>query len=299
MKIPIIFLGTGAALPTASRNHISMLLKYKNENLLFDCGEGTQRQFRKNKLSALKITRIFISHWHGDHVLGLPGLFETLGLNNYQKILYIYGPKGTKKYINEMFKVFLHTKKIKMKVIEVNGKVFENDDFKITAYPLKHGKAPCVGYVFQEKDKLRIHKSKLAKLKLKNHSDLGKLTKGKDIKVNGKLIKSKNLTYLKKGRKIGFILDTAMCANAKKIAKDADLLIAESTFANDQEDVAKKYNHLTAEQAAGIAKSAKAKQLILTHFSQRYEYKEKILLNEAKKVFKNVVLAKDFMKVEV
>ncbi len=300
MKIPITFLGTSNSIPTATRNHTSILMHYKEENILIDCGEGTQRQFRKLNINPCKITRILISHWHGDHVLGLPGLFQTLALNDYNKTLYIYGPKGTKKYIKEINNLFIHRGKLKIKIQEVNGKFLETPDFTLTALALQHG-PPCNGYLFQEKDKLRIHKIKLKKLKIssKDRPKLKDLTQGKDIKINNKIIKSKDLTYGQKGRKISFILDTKICPNINKLTKDSDLIIMESTYTSKENPLASKYKHLTAEQTAQIAKKSKAKKLILTHISQRYEFKDKILLKEAKKIFKNTIVAKDKMVVEV
>ena len=154
MKILIIFLGTSSAIPTETRNHISILLSYKNENILIDCGEGTQRQFRKAKLNPGQITRLLITHFHGDHVFGLPGLFHTLALNNYSKTLYIYGPTGTKKFISEIFKTFIQSKRIKYEVKEVRGRFLETNDFKLIALPLDHD-TPINGYLFEEKDVLK------------------------------------------------------------------------------------------------------------------------------------------------
>ena len=301
MKINLFFLGTGSAIPTEKRNHISILLNYKDENILIDCGEGTQRQFRKMKLNPCKITRLLLTHFHGDHTFGLPGLFHTLSLNNYAKTLYIYGPRGTKKFIRDISDILIHTKKINYKVEEITGKFFETKDFKLTALPLEHD-TPCNGYSFEEKNKLRINKNKLKQLKLPNIPEIAKLTQGKDIKLNGKLIKSKDLTYLQRGRKISFILDTKICNNAKKLAKNSDLAVIESTFLEDSDNgkkLASNYKHLTAKQAAQIAKQNKVKQLILTHISQRYENKEKILLNEARKIFPNTIISEDFMRLEI
>jgi len=297
--IQITFLGTSSTVPTTERNHSAMLLKYKEENILIDCGEGTQRQFRLAKLNPCKLTKILLTHWHGDHVLGLPGLFQTLAFNGYKKTLEIYGPKGTKKFIKELSKVFVIKKKIKMKVYEVKGTFLKTKDFQITASPLQHS-CPTNGYAFEEKPKLRIDKNKLKKLniKSKDRTKLSQLTKGKDIKINGKTIKSKNMTYKQASKKISFIFDTKKCANAEKLAKNADLMIIESTL-KDDEKLANKYKHLTAIQAAKIAKKAKAKKLILTHFSQRYENKGKSLENKAKKIFPKTQVAKDFMIVEV
>jgi len=297
MKIPIIFLGTSQAIPTATRNHTAILLRYKNENILIDCGEGTQRQFRKAKINPCKLTRILITHWHGDHVLGLPGLFQTLVLNGYKKTLHIYGPKGTKKYIKELSK-FFPIKRLKIETKEIKGKFLNTPDFEISALPLQHG-CPCNGYIFKEKHKMRINKTKLKKLKIKDKSKIAQLAKGKPIKINKKTINPSQLTYKQPSRKIAFILDTKLTSNANKLAQNSKLLITEATYSKNQKNLAKKYGHLTAEQAAKIAKKAKVKKLILTHISQRYEFKEKILLKEAKKIFPNTTIAKDFMKVEV
>lgn len=296
-KIQITFLGTSSAVPTSTRNHTAILLKYKGENILIDCGEGTQRQFRKAKINPCKLTRLILTHLHGDHTFGIPGLFQTLNLNEYRKTLHIYGPKPTKKFIRNIFKTFIQTKtiRIKTKVTEVTNKVFETPDFKITALPLKHG-AQTLGYVFQEKNKLRIDKKKLAKLKIhpKFRSELAKLSKGKDFKINNKKIKHKQLTYLEKGRKIAIILDTAPCPNINRLAKNADLAIIEATTSEKTG-----YKHLTVEGAAKTAKKSNVKKLILTHLSQRYEFKEDMLEKQAKKIFPNSKIAKDFMAVEL
>ena len=193
-------------------------------------------------------------------------------------------------------------KKIKIEVKEVKGKFLKTKDFEITALPLDHD-APCNGYLFEEKDKLRIDKEKLKKIKISARSpELAKLTMGKNIKVNGKTINYQSLTYKQKGKKISFVLDTKICANAKKLVKNSDLAVMESTFLEESEkgaQLAKEYKHLTAKQAAQIAKQGKAKQLVLTHLSQRYENKEDLLLNEAKKVFPNTTIAEDFTRIEI
>lgn len=294
-KITLTFLGTGNAVPTPKRNHTAMLLTYKNENILVDCGEGTQRQFKFAKLSANKITRFLLTHMHGDHVLGIPGLFQTLKMNDYSKVLEIYGPRGTERFIDgleQLFKI-----KIKTDVQEVFSKFLETDEFYLEAAPMKHDSL-CNAYSFVIKDKYRLDPAKLKKLKLPNSPLLKQLAKGEDITFEGKKIKASDVSYHEKGRKITFILDTAYNDAAVELAKDSDILVCEASFSNEEQQLANERLHLTSEQAATIAKKANAKHLILTHISQRYEHNPKIILEEAKKVFKNVTLAKDFDVVE-
>lgn len=297
-KIKLTFLGTSGAIPSARRNHTSILLNYNAENILIDCGEGTQRQFRKARLNPCKVTRILITHWHGDHVLGIPGLLQTLALSGYNKTLYIYGPRRTKQYMREMMKAFKFAGTYKMEVSEVKGKFFEADDFYLETESMKHG-IPTNAYNFVMKDKIRIDKKKLEKTKLPVGPLLQKLKQGKDISYQGKKYKAKNLTYLDKGGKISFVLDTVINDKIVPFAKGADLLVCESSFSKELKEQAKEYMHLTAEQTANIAKKAKIGKLVLTHLSARYEKNMKKILDEAKKIFKNSYLVKDLDVFEV
>ncbi len=292
VPITITFLGTGNAVPTELRNHTGILLTYKDENILFDCGEGMQRQFRYAHLSPLKITRLFITHWHGDHILGIPGLLQTLAMSEYRKKLKIYGPPGTKRFFALIEEILLHIR-VPLEIHEVKeGTIIQEKEFNIEAKPMSHG-IPTFGYAFILKDKTRLDKKKIKKLKLPNSPLLGQLQAGRDIIHNNKKIKARDITYYEKGKKVTIILDTEMNTNAISLAKDSDILITESTFASEEETRAKEYKHLTAKQAATIAKKAKAKSLILTHISQRYEHALHIIEKEAKKVFKNTHIAKD------
>ena len=297
-KIKIVFLGTASQVPTAKRNHTSILLTYMDENILIDCGEGTQRQFRIAKLNPCKITRILLTHTHGDHVLGIPGLFQTLALSGYNKTLFIYGPKGIKKFINNLLNTFQFSREYEIKVSEVSGRFFENKEFYIEATKVSHTTS-CNAYSFVLKDRLRIDKKKLAELKLPTGPWIKELKEGKDITYNGKKYSAKKLTFLEKGKKISFVLDTAFFPEIVSFVKDADVLISESTFSSELQDKAKEFKHLTAIQAAEIAKKAKVKKLILTHISQRYEENSKLILEEAKKKFKNVLLARDFDVIKI
>jgi len=295
----LTFLGTSDWIPTAKRNHTAILLTHDGENILVDCGEGTQRQFRKAGISPTKITRLLITHWHGDHVLGIPGLLQSLALQGYNKTLHIYGPKGTKKFIEEVQKVFVFQEhRIPLKVEEVSGRFFEGKDFYLEAKPMTHG-TPCNAYCFVKKGQIRIDKKKLKKYHIPSGPILSNLKQGKSIIYNGKKYSAKDLTYNEKGTKISFVFDTSLNINIIPFVKDSDLLISESTFIDEIREKAKEHKHLTAKQAAEIAKKSESKKLILIHIGQRYERDLNVVLNEAKKVFKNSALVNDLDVVEV
>ena len=193
--------------------------------------------------------------------------------------------------------LFIFKDKIKTEIKEVSGKFIDEKDFYVIAEKMSHG-ANCNAYSFIEKDKLRINKGKLKKLGVKGKI-IGRLTRGRNIKWKGRHVKAKDVTYKQKGKKITIIMDTRINNKAITLAKDSDLLIMESCYMEDNRDLAKRYGHLTAEQAGEIAKKSKSKKLIISHISQRYSKDEKKVLNEAKRVFKNVQLAEDLDEIEV
>lgn len=295
----IIFLGTSEATPTAEKNQTSIYLKYGSEKILIDVGENTQRQMKIAKINPCGITRILITHWHGDHVLGLPGLLQTLALNNYSQTLKIYGPRGSKKYLDILLRAFIFEGKLKVEVYEIGNKIIVDEkEFFIESMEMSHG-TPCVAYSFTEKDKRKMDLNKIKKLQIPNGPLIGQLQQGKSIKLNGKTIKPDLVSMSVKGRKISVILDTEINENCYKIAKNSDVLICEATFSKDLKERAKERKHLTADQTGMIAKKSKSKKLMILHISQRYNKKEEIILNEVKKIFSNSELAKDFMKIEL
>ncbi len=292
-KIRVTFLGTGGSIPTEERNHSAIFLQYKDESILVDCGEGTQRQFRKAKLNPCRITRLLITHWHGDHVLGIPGLLQTLAFSGYNKTLYVYGPKGTKRFMEEMFRTFAFTGKISVEIEEIeNGIFLDEGDFYLEAKRVEHG-IPCNAYNFVKKGTSRIDKSKLKKLKLPNIPLLKELKNGKDIVYDGKKYLARNLIFAEEDKKISIIVDTSFNNQLISFAKGADLLICESTFDANLEKIAKRYKHLTVRQTAEVAKKAKITKLYLTHVSQRYDKNLGKILKESRKIFKNSFLARD------
>jgi len=300
-QIKVTFLGTGDAMPTAKRNHSAILLTYQGENILIDCGEGTQRQFRLAKLNPCKVTKILITHWHGDHILGLPGMLQTMAFSGYGKELEIYGPKGTKKYVDELFRMFVFVDKFSVKVHEVekDGIFFDAEDFCLVAKKTFHG-VPSLAYNFVKKGLTRIDKNKIKKFKLPHGVHMKKLLEGKDIVLEGRKFKAKELTYKDNDRKISIVLDTAYDKSLAPFVKNSELLIMESSFADEEKKLAGDHKHMTSTQAASVAKDANAKALYLTHISQRYEntgFQE--VLKEAKKKFKNTHLAEDLMSIEI
>ena len=294
MAIKLTFLGTSDQIPSKKRNHSAMLLTYNGENILIDCGEGTQRQFKRAELNMCKITRILITHWHGDHVFGIPGILSSLALSGYNKKLYIYGPKGTKEFMNKLLDVFRFTKSYPIEVKEVSsGKFLDMKDFYIEAKAMAHG-IPTNAYTFVKKGFTRIDKGKLKKSGLPEGPLLQNLKHGKDVKYNGKTYKAKDLTYKQDELKVSIVLDTRFNSGIVPFVKGSNLLVSEATYSHELEKQAEEHLHLTSKQSAEIAKKAKVGRLVLTHLSQRYENNPKHILDEAKKVFKNTVLAEDF-----
>lgn len=295
-KIKIVLLGTSDAIPSAERNHTSIWINFAGENILVDCGEGTQRQIRKAGLNPCKLTRILITHWHADHILGIPGLLKTLAMSGYQKTLYVYGPRGTKSLMNALLKLFAFKEHYPIKIKEVSGRFFETKDFYLEAERMMHG-VPCNAYVFVKKGQIRIDKAKLRKLKIKAGPYLKNLKKSKNIRYKGRTYKARDLTYDEGEKKISFIFDTKVNEKIVPFVRNSDLMICEASSVD--EDTAKRYQHMMAEHAADIAKKAKVKKLVLSHISQRVERDLRGNLTNAKKRFANTVVSKDLDTFEI
>ena len=294
----ILFLGTSSMVPTKERNQSGILISYGSDGILVDCGEGMQRQLKIADVKLSKITKILISHWHGDHVLGLPGLIQSMSTSDYNGTLQIFGPKGTKTFMKKMFEAFLFDRKIEIKVAEIKpGKFFENEEFALEAAQLEHN-IETLGYSFIEKDKRKINLSFTKKVGIPEGPLLGKLQDGKDILWKNKKIKVDEATVTAKGKKITIVTDTVPCNGALELAKDSDILICEATYSSEFEGKAKDYGHMTAKQAAELANRSNSKQLILTHFSARYK-SELELGEDAKNYFFNVSCARDFLKINL
>ena len=228
-NIKVTFLGTGSSIPTDRRSHTAVVLRYRDEMILMDCGEGTQRQFRKAKISPNKITRVLLTHFHGDHSLGLPGLFQTMISGGYNKSLKFYGPRGSKKKIKGILDLYsIDATKLRLEVNEVEDEVFfDEGDFAMECKSMEH-QGFVNGYSFVVREKNRLDREKLAKLKIPNGPFMKDLSHGKTVTINGKSVDGKKLLYLEPGRKVTFIVDSKSCSNAVSLSKDSDLLILES-----------------------------------------------------------------------
>lgn len=298
----LTFLGTSCMVPTKERNVSSLYLEYKGEGILFDCGEGTQRQMNMAGIKRTKIKKILISHWHGDHVSGLIGLIQTIGNDEFPPTLRIYGPKDTKKRMDCLLKTCIFDQQVNLDIVELEPKgsiikIYENQDYCIYAADLSH-KVPCIGFSFTEKEKRRIKKSYLKKHNIPEGHHLKDLQKGSDIIYKGKKVSAIDATYVVPGKKISYIADTVPCKGILMLSEDADIMVSESAYTSDLSDKAEKYNHMTAKDAAQMANQAGVKKLVLTHFSQRYKNTLDIL-EEAENYFSSVVCAEDFMKISL
>jgi ribonuclease Z len=282
--------------PTKERNHSGILLTANEENILFDCGEGIQRQMKIAGVKPSKVTRICITHWHGDHCFGLPGLMSTMGADQFVKKLHIYGPKGTKEYMKYMLKSFASIGMVDFEVHEISkeGVIFDGKNFSLVAHKLTHSQA-CIGYAYVEKNKRRIKVAEVKKLGLSGPI-LGKLQQGEDVLFKGKKILVHDVTYSVAGKKVAYVADTRPCQGALDLAQDATVLICESTFHSDEKRNAIKHAHMTALEAGKLASDANAKKLILTHLSPRYT-STLAHIQEAQEFHSDVIFAEDFMKV--
>jgi ribonuclease Z len=295
----LIFLGTSSAIPTKYRNHASIALKAFGEVFLFDCGEGTQRQMSCLKLSPMKIKKIFITHLHGDHILGLPGIIQSMGFRGRTEPLYIYGPPGIFKIKEALYNFGYFSMDFEIILTELSeGTIIETEEYKIECARTEHN-VLNYSYALCEKKKPRFLKDKAIELGLVPGPDFNRLHQGKTVKIGEKIITPKQvLGEPRNGIKIVYSGDTRPCDAMVKLASDADILIHESTFEEKDNDKAIKTCHSTSKDAAEIAEKACAKKLILTHISTRYKNADSFK-KSAQNIFKNTVVSKDFMVLEV
>ncbi|HIY93659.1 ribonuclease Z [Companilactobacillus sp. HBUAS56275] len=301
------FLGTGAGVPSKGRNVSSTALKMldeRNEVWLFDVGEATQHQILKTAIKPRKITKIFISHLHGDHIFGLPGLLSSRSNQGGNSPLEIYGPVGIKLFVETSLKVTGSRLSYPIKYIELKngGEIFNDKTFTVYAGELKH-RITCFGYRVVEKPRTgELLVDELQKYNIPNGPIFGQLKAGQTVTLeDGTVINGKDFIGPDKPSKIVTVIsDTRYTPEIDKLSQDADVLVHESTFSNDEKKLAYNYYHSTATQAAEVAKRCNVKGLILTHISARYTGRGALILQrEAQRVFKHTKVASDFDLFEV
>lgn len=294
----LVILGCSSQQPTRKRNHGAYLFRINEEGLLFDPGEGTQRQFIFADVAPPTVTRMFVSHFHGDHCLGVGSMLMRLNLDKVQHPIHCYYPYAGKKYFDRLRYCCLYHETIHVVEHPVKNAGLVDDDgkFRIEAEFLNHG-VTNVGWRITEPDMRKFDKEKL-----KHFGIVGPLVKKLQneghITVKGKTIDLDDVSWVRKGDVFSVVLDTKPCPEAINIAKGAKLLLIESTYLDSEKHLARKYMHMTAKQAATIAKKAGVEMLVLTHFSARYgDLKE--FEKEAKAIFPNTFIAKDLKKIPI
>ncbi|NDV78725.1 ribonuclease Z [Dysgonomonas sp. 511] len=296
-RFELDILGCGSATPTTLHNPSSQVLNIRDKLFMIDCGEGTQLQFRKSKLRFGRLNRIFISHLHGDHCFGLIGLISTLALLGRTGDLYIHSTTGLEEILRPELNFFCRDNPFQVKIEtfdpKVNEIIYEDRSVTVKTIPLKH-RIPCAGFLFCEKQKdanLRADMIEFYNVPIKERA---RIKQGADfVAEDGKLIPNKMLTRpAEPARSYAYCSDTAYSEEIVPIIEGVDLLYHEATFANIDKGRAHETGHSTACEAAGIAKMAKVKKLMLGHFSARYP-DNKVLLDEAREIFANTVLANE------
>lgn len=295
MRFEVTILGSSSAIPTKDRFPTSQLVNFYNKYYLIDCGEGTQIQLRKYKLSMQRISAIFISHAHADHFLGLPGLLSTMDLLGRQAELKIYAPEEVIQYINAYCQIIQTGFRFQILKTALNMQskqtIVDEPNLTIQSFPLKHS-IPCLGFIFKEKQNIRnIKKETLKKYRL-SIDDIKSIKDGNNYQTeSGEVISNEELTLpMKNLRSYAYCTDTAYYPEIAEDIQNANLLYHEATFLEKLRNRAHQTKHSTAKEAGMIAKAADVKKLIIGHYSVRYENPE-VLLEEAKTIFPNTELA--------
>ncbi len=299
--IRLTFLGTGAAVPSVERNVAGLMLEREGEAFLFDCGEGTQRQMMRYA-AGFTVADVFITHYHADHTLGLPGLLRTMGLQGRTAPIRLHGPPGATRHLGVLVELGMERPKFPVEVIELRpGDRVERDDFAIVAGEAQHkGQALC--YALVEHERLgRFDPDRARALGVPEGPMWGRIHRGEAVTLgDGRVVTPAELVGApRRGRRVTLSGDSAPAPGVAELAAGADLLVHEATFGDDEADRARETRHATARQAAELALVAGVRRLVLTHISARYSREAPELLAEARAIFPETSIAKDGMVVEV
>ena len=294
----ILFLGTSASAPSAHRGLSAHIVSHNEYRFLVDCGEGTQRQILQSGKGFKRLTRALITHGHLDHILGLGGLLSTFLRWEAIEEFEVFGSKGTLERVRTLlFDVVLRGRKTPMplRLVEIKpGVIFEAEDFTVTAFSVSHGRADSLGYVFEEKSRRPFLAEKADALGVPFGPERKALVQGEAVTLkDGTRIEPDDvLGAWENGSKLVLVGDTGRTDNLVEICRDADAVVIESTYTEEEADMAGQFSHLTARMGAELAKQAGVKKLILTHISRRYRGRD--VLAEAQAIFPNSVVARDF-----
>ena len=299
--LSVTFLGTGAATPTIDRNVAGLAVQREGETLLFDCGEGNQRQMMRFGVG-FSFREIFFSHYHADHILGVTGLLRTMGLQDRSAPVTLYGPKGAQRVLGAAISLGIERNKFPVDIVEIKpGDRLARDDYEIVVFETEH-RADTVGYVLVEHTRLgRFNPDRARELGIPEGPFWGQLHKGKTVTLpDGRMVGPAELVGSPRvGRKLVYTGDTRPHLSVIEASRGADLLVHEATFGGDEMERAQETGHSTAAEAARVALEAGARRLVLTHISSRYSRDAAELLAEARAVFPETVIARDGMTVDV
>ena len=287
----LVVLGTSSQLPTRTRNHNGYVFRWDREGLLFDPGEGTQRQLTFAGVPAGRITRILLTHLHGDHCLGLPGVLLRLALDGGEDPVPIYYPASGHTYVERLCDASIgRPRSVRLVPVDDEGAVIDAGPFTITAQPLAHS-VPTLGWRIAEPDRVHLDPERLAAAGIHGPA-AGQLLADGSVEVEGRTVALDDVSEVRPGPSVAVVMDTAVCDAAVRLAAGVDLLLCEATFLESESFLARDYGHLTAREAATIAREAGAKRLVLTHFSSRYDDLD-AHRREAAAVFPDVLVATD------
>jgi len=294
----LFVLGTASQTPTRRRNQNGYFLRWDDEGLLFDPGEGTQRQLILAGIPCSAITRILLTHFHGDHCLGLPGIIQRLSLDRVSHPVDVYFPASGSAYFERLRAASIFDEAVRLQVhpVESEGPADDCPGLRVVAGRLHH-RVDAVGWRLEEPPGVRMLPDRLEALGVRG-PDVGRLREAGEIHVSGRRVVMEEVSRPRAGQSFAFVMDTAACEGAGRLEEGADLVVSESTFLTGDQELARAYGHLTAAEAARIAAAAGARALVLTHFSQRYP-EESWFQAEAEPFFPGAIAARDLLRVGV
>ena len=295
-------LGTSSQVPTRQRNHNGYFLRWDDEGFLFDPGEGTQRQMAFGELPASAIHRVFVTHFHGDHCLGLAGIIQRLSLDRVAHPVFVHYPASGQVYFDRLRHASIYHPAVELVPCPVEvpeaglACIAETPAYKVFAHALDHG-VPCVGYRLEERDGRRFVPERLAAMGVKGPL-IKSLAEQGAVRVGEREVTVEEVSVHKPGSRVAFVMDTRACEGAVTLARDADLLVMEATYTAEDQGLADAHGHASSADAARTALAAGAHRLALTHFSQRYSDTRQHL-SEAREIFPETVALRDLDRVAI